>query len=335
MPVTVVRARKIQFGKQTTFDTAVPATFRYSGSFDYKEEIDFYEPPYPQGVRANTIGQMIAQRKGTTAQFDGEATFEEVNLFLAAGLKGGVTAVGAGTDKTWTYTPPSAGDPVPSYISAEFSVGDFTTDYGRKASNFLVDKISFHFAINSPATVTVSMFGGATTVAAPTAALSVLPGRETIASNSLKIYADDTFAGLGTTQFLGNVVSCDIELQGGLRADYTLEGRANLDYAKYLFGDIMCVVKVTLQYNAQANTEFTKWRAATARFMRFIATGSIINTTIPKTLKVDGAFELVQQATISDNNGNDMASYTYAAKYSSTAAYVFSVVLLNAQATLT
>ena len=334
MPVTVERARRIQFGKQTTFDTAVPATFRYSGDLDWKEEIDYYEPDYPQGVRGQTIGQLVITRNGFTGTFNAEATFEESNLFFAAALKGGVVAVGAGTDKTWTYTPPPTGDPAPSYISAEYSLNDFTTDYGRKVSNILVDKISYKFTINAPATMSVSLFGGKVTAAAPTAALTVLPSREAIASNSLKIYADSAFAGLGTTQFVGNVISCDIDLMGGLRGDYTLQGRAGLDYAQYLFGDIGIMAKVTLEYNAQANTEFTNWRTGVARYMRFIATGTVVGSAV-KTLKIDCAMELVAQSTIGKANGNDIAVFTYKGKYSSTAAYIFSAVLINGQATLT
>lgn len=334
-PVAVERARLMQFGKQTVFDTAVPATKKYAGELTFSEENDFYEPNYPQAVRSQVSGQLVNVRNGFSGQYKSELTYEEFLTFAAMCLKGGVTPAGAGTDKTWVFLPPVAADPVPNYYSLELALNDWTTQWGRQVPNVLVPKMQIQIPLNAPATFTADLFGGKVAVASATASLTAVTGREIVKGNLTKIYCDSAGAGLGGTQVSGIVLSTIIDLVGGLRPDFTTDGRVNQDYGKYLYSDAECDLTVVMQYNATANTEVVNWRAGTRRFFRVISTGSIINTTIVKTIQVDGCFEFVERPVLSSQNGNDIVTFKAKSKYDATWGKIFEVTDICALATLT
>jgi len=332
--VAVERARYIQLGKQSAFDTAVAATAKYPGELTFTEENDFYEPDYPQSVRAQVSGQLVNVRNGFSGQYKSELTYEEFPTFASMCLKGGVTPTGAGTDKTWVWLPPVAGDPAPNYYTLDFALNDWSTQWGREVPNVLCSKMQIQIPLNAPATFSADLFGGKVAVAAPTAALTAITGREIAKGNLTKIYADAAGAGLGGTQVSGIVLSTTLDISGGLRPDFTLDGRAGLDYGKYLYGDAEAMLTVVMQANVTANTEIVNWRAGTKRFFRVITTGSVITGIVVKTLQFDICAEFVEKPVISSQNGNDIVTFKAKSKYDATWGKIFEVTNINALSAL-
>lgn len=335
MPVTVEAGRKIQFGKQTTFDTIVPGTAHYPGNLGFTEEVEWYEPGYPQALRSIVAGQHVNVRRGFTGSYESDLTFEEILPFLAMGLKGGVTAVGVGADKTWTFTPPSTGDPAVSPYTLEFGLTDFTTTYGRRVPNVVTTQMTLEFPVNAPAKFSAELLGGKVVVAAPTAALAQITGREIMNGSLTEVFIDDAFGGLGTTKKSGTVISARAVITTGMRPDYKLDGRAALDYGQLLYGNVECVLTLTMEYVGNADAEIIKWRDGGIRFIQLKNTGGLIPTTaINKSLKLNGAFEYVEGSTIGVQDGNDIVTLTAKSRYQAAYAKIFELIVVNALAAL-
>lgn len=333
MAVTVVRARYVQMGQQSAFDTPVAATVRYPGVITFNEEVDYYEVPGPQQVRGMTAGQLVNTRNHTTFQYHSELTYEEMLTWLLAGLLGTVTASGVGADKTWTFTPPVAGDPVPKYYTFEFAPYDWTTKYLRAVPNCLISKITITIPINAPCMIDVEGFGGKPAIGGtPTASMANATGREVAKGNLAKIFIDTSGAGIGGTQKSATVISQKITIETGLRPDFTQDGRTGLDYGKYLATDVMMSNEMTFEHEATAAAEIAAWRAGTKRFIRSQVTGSTVSS-LPKTINLDACYEYVQATKIGENNGNDIITLIGRSAYDPTWAKIMVATVINALAT--
>lgn len=333
---TIERARFLQMGKQSALGTAVDATFRYPTDLTFQEDTQRYEPGYPQGVRTDIAGQLVDMVNKTTLQVQGDLTFEEIISYLAMCVHGGVTPTTVDTDgKQWVFAPPVSGDPSPNPFTFEFAPSNFSSSYGRQVPDCLCDKITLKGSFNKTCTFTASLFGRKSVPSfTPTDALTNVTGREIAAAPLSKIYIDDDAADLGTTQLLGTILDWEATIQGGLMADYTLDGRASLDYTQYLVGDVNCELKLTCEYTSAIDTEIGNWRSKTPRFARVAVPGSLI-TAAPKLVQFDMCGEYVAAPTISTSNGIDTASLTLKGKYDPTWANIFQATVVNKLGSLT
>lgn len=337
MGVGYEKAHIIQMGKQSTFDSAAAATFKYPGLLEFNEEIGIYLPKYPQGVRAVGVsGQQVAVQKGFNGVYTSELTFEEITLFAASCLKGGVSPSGAMADKTWTYTPPPAADPALTYITLEYGNTDYSTEWTRQAPNVIVPQMEIAFASTGEgvSTFKAMLEGGAVTSGFTKTSSLAVRTRELVKGALWKLYIDDAFGSLGGTLFTGNLVSGQIIMNGGVRRDYTCEGRSNLDYGKYLFGAATIDINLILQYNGTADTEIGKWRSLSTRYVRLRNTGSTLGAS-NRQITVDAVCEYFDAMKLGTSNGNDTVAVKLSGRYNATAAYVYSLVLVNALTSLT
>lgn len=336
MATGVEKARIIQLGSQATFDTGVAATFKYPGVMEFAEEIGIYLPSYPQGVRAvGVAGQQVPVQKGFSGSYMSELTFEEPLLFAAAGLKGGVTPTGAMADKTWLYVPPPAADPALTYITAEFGVSDFSTEWTRQAINVIVPQMEFAWGPTGISTFKANLEGSAVTSGFTKTAALANRSRELVKGALWKMFIDDAHGSIGGTLISGSLVSGQLIMSGGAKRDYTCEGRANLDYGKYLYGDIGFEANIILQYNGSADTEIGKWRSMARRHVRFSNTSPIVLGGSFRSITVDAVTEYFDAIKLATSGGNDTVALKMSGRYNSTAAYVFSLSIVNALTALT
>ena len=119
-----IRFRKHQVGVQVALGTAVPATYIEP----YRGAITFNPNTTDPDVDVGSLDPILAPYRGVqdvACTKTGPLAFNPLPIRLQAGLKGGVSAVGA-TAKTWTYQVASLTADVFDVFSDEW--GDDTSD---------------------------------------------------------------------------------------------------------------------------------------------------------------------------------------------------------------
>jgi hypothetical protein len=150
----------VQLGMEATKGTIVAATRRIVGDGVYGEQQDFYRPPYARGVRANVGGAGVITRKGSIFDIQTDLSAEQILWPWLTGVVGAVTPVGAGADKTWTFTPAlTTGVPTIDAASIEYAQADGVTNhYFGKAAYAMTSSFKIDWAFNQPAKLSWSMF---------------------------------------------------------------------------------------------------------------------------------------------------------------------------------
>lgn len=306
MAVSPTTFNKIQVGMETTKGTLVPATrvLLAEANSAIVEEQEKFSPSYTRGVRTMNHTAGVIMRKGTMVNVSTDLNAEEVLWPLLTGVRGAVTGVGAGADKTWTFTPQLTADPTLDAATIEMIRGDGTTNhYYREAGYGLTQNFHMEFAYNQVAKLSWGMFARAGQTGTATGALVPYPSREILTSNKLAIYKDTTWAGLGGTQLTGVMRSVTFDCTTGVMPDYTLDARTDLDFTKHLAGSLGATLDMVFEFDATGATFFGQWRTNDIIFIRLKCTGSVIGSAV-KTVQIDGAFRFTSSpAGFTDDDG--------------------------------
>mgnify|MGYP007071626854 CR=1 FL=1 len=286
--------RLVQVGKETVKGTGVAATKKLRGDLTTAERISRYYSMYPQGYRANPGGTGVAVAQGFGASFASELTFEEILWFLLTGIKGGVTGAGAGTDKTWDFTPQLTTAPTLDAMTMEYTESDGSTNHvARNVAYGMTKGFKVDWAFNQEAKFSADVFGRYPTSAAPTAALTEYSAREIAKSNLLKVFMDTTWAGLGGTQLTGFVRTASLEVVTGNEEDFNLDGRTTLDMTGHRFGLVQAKLNMLLQLDANGANAIGNWRNGDTRFIRLSQFGSLLTGIIFKEIRFDLAARFI------------------------------------------
>lgn len=326
----------LQIGVETTPGTLVAATRQLVGKGHYKEEQDVYHPTYPRNKRATVGGAGTIIRKGSMLDFESDLSFEQINWFLSTGLKG-ITppTVGVDGEYIWIYSPDLAAVPSLKAATVEVIRGDGTTNhYYREFGYAITQKLGLEWKANEIAKLKATMFGRAPQSGTATGSLSAATGLEEMPSNLLKVYIDDTWAGLGGTQLQCSVRSANVELDFGNKPDYTLDGRADLDNCQPQYGKIGATAALVLEFDSVgAAAAFTKARSNSLRYLRLIQLGSLIGGTTYKALKVDMACRFVSMPDDPDAQADGdtlLVGLALEAVYDTTSGKIYEVTTTNA-----
>lgn len=291
MATAIQPLNRLQLGIETTKGTLVAATRLIECDAKVIEEIEYYRSNYPTGYRANTGGAGAVVMQGTRFEIPTDLTAEEILWPLLTGVRGGVSAVGAGSDKTWTFTPQlTTGIPTLDAATVEAIRSDGSTNHYYGESGYgLTEGFTIEWAFNQAAKLTWKMFGRARQTGTPTGSLVVYPSREILVSNLLAFYLDTTWAGLGGTQLTGLMRSAKLEVSTGFMPDFTMDARTDKDFFEHAVGRLTAKLSFTMELDAVAAARLTERRANSVVFIRLKTTGSVIGAAV-KTVQVDGAY---------------------------------------------
>ena len=117
----IKRLRKLQFGKETTAGTAVPATTIWRGTGTLEDLRAPYFPDEDIGYIAPVNRVVIPFTQGQLDLDEVPATFEQLPYILAMGVDGVVTGTkdGAGDGYIYTYTFPTTAAKTPKTYTVE------------------------------------------------------------------------------------------------------------------------------------------------------------------------------------------------------------------------
>ncbi len=334
------------------------------GDTVFTPTISRYMSDYPRGVRVPVTGGGTPIGAGCTIVQNTDLSYEELLYPLMTGMATG-TVSGAGADKTWTFAPTITGNPAIQTATAEFGLSDGTaTAFGfpgttgypvtMQAAYTFSGGFDISAAFNAITTATYRYNARYPTLGVtPTAALTVMTGRERIPGNLWKIYLDTTFAGIGGTQLTGVIRSFKYTFVPGIEPDYTLDGRANQDFTQIRWGmDAYATLQLVMEMDASSAAEIKAWNAQNAgggalapnvasggtvalRFIRLEATSPNTLGSSARRIRLDGAYVYTKEPTFSQQNKAELVTLEAKTEYDAVSAKSFQASVVNSLGTFT
>lgn len=214
--------RKIQVGLEGdgTPGTLVSADRRLHGTLTMTPEIAYHMPQDERGSRA-MHKRSVATRHGMTARFQGDATYEEINYFLATMLVEPVVSTpGSATNaRQYLYQQSLVGANDRNTMSLEF--GDETQEW---ESAFVVcQSLELQIQMGEVVGLSADLIGHFPAKSTFTSVTESAVVNEII-SGGAKLWIDTTFANLGTTAFTAMLVGGSIRINGGFQPIRFAEG---------------------------------------------------------------------------------------------------------------
>jgi hypothetical protein len=149
-----------------------------------------------------------------------------------------------------------------------------------------------------------------------TAAIAV-PTIEQILFSKGKVYLDASAGTVGTTQVSNTLLAASINVNTGIIPKWTADGSLDYSFIQYTEPDV--TVDVTFEHNASAVTEKSNWRNETTRLLQLKFEGSTFTTAgtvySVHTLIANFAGKWENFDALSDQDGNDIVTGTFRAKY--------------------
>lgn len=323
--------RKIQLGRESTAGTAVAATTIWRGPAaapdDQRETVFTAEDVgYVSGIDRSYQPKLL----GALAFEETEATFEQLPHILEAGVKTATASQdGAGSDYIYTYTfPTTSSNTLKNYTieggdnqQAEEIEYGFVTDFGLSGEGAGAVMMSANWQGRQVSTTTF------------TGSLS-LPTVEEVLFSKGKIYIDAASGTIGTTQKSSTFLSFDLSVTTGWVARFTGDG--NLYFTRAAFVgvptlEVLC--NLTFEHDGTATTEISNFRSSTSRLIRLTFEGSTVatpgTTYSKKTLIIDLAGTWDNFESLGEQDGNDVVTGTFRARYNSTASLFSEITVVN------
>lgn len=323
--------RKIQIGRETVPGTAVPATLIYrglGGMPDDQRTVVF--PEENIGYLSGTDRQYQPKLMGKAAFDDTPATFEQLPHILEAGI-GAVTPTddtGSGFIYAYNLSTTSGGMPKTYTIEAGDNVAVEVMPY-----SFVVD-----FSLSGTAGEAWNMgatWNGRTwTPGAFTAALTP-PAVEEILFSKTTLYIDNSTDAIGTSLKSNTLLAATLNVNTGFVPVFTADGQLYFSFVKQVAPEV--TLQITFEHNAAAVAEKAAWRAGTPRQLRLLTTGSALTTPgahATKKLIIDLAGKWESFDVLGDQDGNDIVTATFRARYNADANLFAKIVVVNELASL-
>jgi hypothetical protein len=333
----LVRFRRNQIGKQSVIGTAVAATRRvpWRGAIEVNPNrtdpdvdvgsLDPVQSPYPTAreVSWNPTGPLA---------------YNDLPIRLSAGLKGGVTAVGAGTSKSWTFTVASLTADDFDYFTDQFADDTEATDaiigFGGVADT-LEESMPEDLG---PWTISDSwVFAGGTMGGNATDSLTVDASPVWVFGADTEIKMDPTAAAIGTTKLTDALHSAVLRVSNNLdQKRYANGSNTRFQLAGYGRGGRVIELVLTFAKTSAVITEANTLDddPTPNRYFEVLTTSpTLAEAAIPYSYSRRMPGRLFSRAE-GEMGGNATIILTYRAFYDATTTYAYKAVVVNTQATV-
>lgn len=324
--------RKLQLGIESTSGTAVAATVVLRGTGALEDKRTVVDAAEDVGILGGANRFYTPWLEGALTM-DAEATFEQLPLVLACGIKDVVTGVadGVGSGKVYAYPFPTTA--VNSIKTATLESGD---DAGGEEMQYsFVDSFKISGAPKEALKLNASWIGRTVAPTTMTGALSI-PAVNEILFTTGKLYLDDTGTYPATTAVSNTLLGMQMDVKTGWQLVPSAgQASAFFDFIKNVGAEIN--LDITFEHNASAVAEKAKWRAGTARSLKLLFEGKALTSagTYSKySLIIQLAGSWLAFSQLGDQNGNDIVSGKFRAKYDGTASAIGTITVVNETASL-
>lgn len=203
--------------------------------------------------------------------------------------------------------------------------GTYTVATGGVAAEIVVSE-----------TLVTESAGSAFTVEQTFTAVALATVEEMLFQKS-KLYMDAVGGTLGGTQISKSFLSAEISIRTGWAAMWTGDGELYFSYIKMTEPEML--VSITYEHNGHATAEKAYWEAQTPRKGRILIEGSALTTAgttySKKTVRIDWAGKWEDFDKIGEQDGNDIITGSFRARYNATAGLFGNFTVVNALTSLT
>ena len=320
--------RKIQLGLEATPGTSVPATalWRGAGTIEDRREVTFVDEDlgYISGVDRTYVGKLLA----ALSMDDVPATFEQLPYLLAAGVKDVVTGVadGVGSGKIYAYTFPT---------TAKNSIKSYTIEGGddqeaERMEYAFVESFKLSGKGGEALMMSANWLARQVALNAFTGSIAV-PTVEDVLFGKGKLYIDAASGTIGTTLVSNTFLGLEFSCTTGWAPVFTADGNLYFSFSKLTTPEV--TFDITFEHDAGGAARKVDWRAETARLVRVQFEGSALTTAgtlySKKTLRLDVAAKVEKVSKLGEQDGNDILTASFRARYNATAAKFAEIVIVN------
>lgn len=334
MAAGVKDLRIYQAAKETTYGTAVATTNRLVCEMEINPLEQVVEPQPQVGLLIENPTTDLIVRRWSEAKLSGELTYEQVLYLLEAAIRGGISPTGAGADRTWTYTPLYTADPVLKSMSIQRRLTDGTTTWDEGLAYGLVKDFKLSGAIGEVAKFDSNWFGRPVDTAVALTAAIAVPAVNFVSTSDIKVFIDDSFANLGVTQFLGDIIGWEFNCEGMYQPKFYQDGRADRSFSIHALKRQAYTASLQVEWNALVNGERAKAASRALRYVRIVATGAVLGASNYK-LQIDfvARYKEAQFDQAGDRDGNDTATLEFVNAFDTTNLIGCKFVAVNALTT--
>ena len=327
--------RQIQICREDTQGTATTDFYVWRGTGTLEDSRESVWPEEDIGIFGGTDRQYFPKLAATLEMDEVEATFEQLPHILDAGIKyaAPTTDTGSGYIRFWE-------EPVTDAVEST----DLMTYSMKCGDNNEVEKFSFGFVTEfslsgsaGDAWMVKSTWTGreASTDGDGFDSGATLQGVEEALFSKTKLYLDATSDTIGTTLVSNTLIGATLEVTTGWTAVHTGSGRLDLSFVKQVKPEIK--LDITFDHNNTASLEKYNWRNGIDRKIRLLCEGSALSDDgayTYKTLQVDLAGKWDTFDKIDEQDGNDVVTGHFIARYNSTAELLAAFTIVNEVADL-
>ena len=320
--------RKIQIGAEATAGTAVAATTIWRGVGTIQDNRVTNFPEEDIGILPGTDRTYVSKYEALLSLGETPATYEQIAYLGEMGIES-VTATTDTSGYLYTYTMPIE----TSDINTATELGTYTFEGG---DNENVEAFAYGFLTSFQLSGTAGealmmsgeVVGRQVSTDNFTTDLSI-PSVEEILFSKGVLYIDDTSTYPATTQVSNTLLDATLSVNTGWTPVYTADGNLYFSFVKQAPPEV--TLTVTFEYNSSSVGEVANWRSETARSIRLYFVGS----SAAKKLYLDLVGKWDNFGPIGERDGNDIVEGTFRARYNSTAAAFFRMIVYNNLASLT
>jgi hypothetical protein len=218
-----------QFGREVTPGTAVAQTTRWVGQTNV-------DPDEPKNWARTQNGILFPRtQRGTIVQraakvhLESDLTFEQPLYILNMGMHALTTPTGAGADRTWQFTP-SVTAPTLNTFTMGYRKSDGTTNWDERIAYLFCESWEISANVGENAKISAECMGRPVELATAITGAIGVPSVNYVPSNLFKLYINDTFGAIGTTQKTCTIVSFRLSYTSPWRAAFYLDGRSDLSF---------------------------------------------------------------------------------------------------------
>jgi hypothetical protein len=323
--------RQIQMSRETTQGTATTDFTVWRGTGTLEDSRESVWPEEDIGIFGGNDRQYFPKLAATLEMDEVEATFEQLPHILDAGIKYATPAAdGSGYVRTYTW-PIVSSDVAEStdVVTYSFKCGD-NNEVERFAFGYVKE---FSLSGNAGEAWKVNSTWEGREVASDSDGFVTvtIPSVEDALFSKSKLYIDETSGTIGTTLISNTLLTASLSITTGWTGVHTGSGRLDFSFIKQVKPEIK--LDITFEHNATATAEKAKWRSGTPRLLKITCDGSALasagSTYTYKTFIINLAGKWDMFEKIDEQDGNDIVTGHFVARYNSTAALFGSIVVVN------
>lgn len=325
-----------QIGRETTKGTVVATTNRLISRELIVTPVEpVFQPQVQLGILLENPTSDVVALRSAEIKMGGDLTFEQILYPLNMAMKGLTSASAASGAQVWVFDPSYTADPGLNSFTIERRLSDGTTNCDEEIAYCMATEFGIAGAIGQNATFDATLFGRPVDTAGTLTTAIGIPAVNFIPTSLFKVYVDDTFASIGTTQLSASIYDFGFKFRSQAQPKFYVDGRTDKSFTAHGLKRAGFDLEMGAEWTAAISSERAKAASRAIRYVRLKALGAAISSSF-YTLTIDLAcrYEKGLFDKETEREGNDALKLKLIGAYDSAAPLATKVTVINSLATL-